>query len=151
MKRIIICMSLMVLLVSQNATAACDWSTGIKELPNGNYSYSRECHGEVGVIGKALKSTREALEARKEESEALRAEVTELSTANTKVKKSLELKDLALDRADTIALKWRDETYNQHERLLRQEKLAQSKSWLYFGGGIGLTILSVWAAGQISR
>lgn len=137
--------------MTQNALAVCDWSTGIKELPDGNYSYSKDCHGEVGVIGKALKSTKEALEERKNEAEALRSEVKELTNSNTKVKKSLDLKDLALDRADTIALKWRDETYNQHERLLKQEKLAQTNNWLYFGGGIGLTILSVWAAGQLRK
>lgn len=144
-------MSLTVLLLSQNAVAACNWATGINELPNGNYSYSRDCHAEVGVIGKALANTRLALESRKVESDALRAEVTELTQANTKVKKSIELKDLALNRADDIALKWRDETYNQHERLLKQEKLAQTKSWVYFGGGIGLTILSIWAAGQLVK
>ena len=144
-------MSLMVLLLNQNALASCNWSTDVVKIDANTYSYSKDCHGEVGVIGKALESTKEALEERKKESEALRSEVKELTMSGTKIKKSLELKDLALDRADTIALKWRDETYNQHERLLKQEKLAQKKGWLYFGGGVALTILSVWAAGQISR
>ena len=138
----------MVLLVNQTVLAACDWKTGITKLPNGNYSYSKECHGEVGIIGKALKSTKEALEERKKESEELRAEVKELSAANGKIKKSLELKDLALQRSDEIALKWRDETYNQHERLLKQQRYQKTNNWLYFGGGILAGFLSVYAAGS---
>ena len=138
-------------LLNQTALAACNWSTDIVKVDANTYQYTKECHGEVGVIGKALKSTKAALEERKKESEALRAEINELSAANGNVKKSLELKDLALQKSDEIAIKWKDEAYNQHERLLKQEKLAKKNNWLYFGGGIGLTILSIWAAGQVRK
>ena len=139
------------LLNPMTVLASCNWSTDVVKVDANTYQYSKECHGEVGVIGKALKSKTEALEARKEESEALRAEVKELKLSSAKIGESLKLKDLALNRADDIALKWRDETYNQHQRLLNQEKLAQKKGWIYFGGGVALTILSVWAAGQLKK
>ena len=151
MKNIILYISMVVLLLNQTALAACNWKTGIKELPNGNYSYSRECHGEVGIIGKALKNTKEALEARKEETVALREQISELETISEKTGKALELKDLALNKSDEIALKWRDETYNQHTRLLKQQSLSRTNRWIYFGGGILAGFLSVWAAGQLSN
>jgi len=90
------------------------------------------------LVGDTVKKAREL-----EKAEAERqVQVDRLS-------KSITLKDLALDKADQRMMNWRDESYNQHERLLKQQKLAKYNDWLYFGGGIGLTILSVWAAGQI--
>lgn len=141
----------MVLLLNQTVLAACNWSTDVVKVDTNTYQYTKECHGEVGVIGKALNTTKEALEERKKESEALRAEIKELKEANNSIKKSLDLKDLALNKSDEIALRWRDETYNQHERLLKQYKYQKTNNWLFFGGGILAGFLSVWAAGNLRK
>jgi len=113
---------------------ACNWKTDIQKQGS-KFLYTASCHK---LVGDTVKKAREL-----EKAEAERqVQVDRLS-------KSITLKDLALDKADQRMMNWRDESYNQHERLLKQQKLAKYNDWLYFGGGIGLTILSVWAAGQI--
>jgi len=133
MKNLIVCMAMIGLLT--NSAISCDWSTIKKQ--DSEYVYSADCHKEVGkLVGKVEKLERANLE-RQKEAESLN--------------KAIELKDLALNKADERIMNWRNETYNQHERLLRQEKLAKYNDWLYFGGGVGLTILSVWASGQLRK
>lgn len=151
MKRSISYIALTTLFLNQVALANCNWKEDIKKNLDGSYIYSKECHIEVGVIGKVLDTTKQALEESKKESVELRAEVKELEESKTKLIKSIELKDLALSKADDIAMRWRDETYNQHDRLLRQQKLSKTNNWLFFGGGILAGFLSVWAAGQLDR
>lgn len=133
MKRLMLCIMLTVSLVGQSALANCDFST-IKKVDSG-YLYSSECHGEVGKIKKAKEALEKASEERKKQVD--------------KLTESIKLKDLALDTADERIMNWRMESYEQHERLLKQRKYEKYNDWMYFGGGILVTVLSVWAAGQI--
>ena len=117
-----------------NANAACNWKTDIVRQGS-NYLFSKECYKAVGDM---------------------KVQVKELQAANTErkvqVKKqyeAIQMKDLALDKADQRLMSWRSEAYNQHERLLKQQKLAKFNDWLYFSSGVALTVLSVWGAGQL--
>ena len=113
---------------------ACNWTTDIQSQGS-RYSYSKDCHKKVGNLVKKVRELERANLERQRQAE--------------KLVKTVELKDLALDKADLRMRNWRDEVYNQHDRLLRQQKLAKYNDWLYFGSGVALTVLSVWAAGQI--
>lgn len=119
-----------------NPAIACDWKT-IRKVGDSGYLYSADCHKSVGQL--------------KNKAEELEKANSERQKQVEKLGKTIELKDLALDKADQRIINWRNETYNQHDRLLRQQKLAKYNDWLYFGGGIAVTILSVWAAGQLRR
>ena len=118
-----------------SAMSACDWKSVRKE--GSNYVYSVECHKEVGKIKNKKESLEKANVERKKQVE--------------KLTKTVELKDLALEKADERSANWRKESYNQHDRLLKQKELSRYNDWWYFGGGIGLSILSIWAAGQIKK
>lgn len=122
----------MALLSSQSL--ACNWNTDIQK-EGSKYLYTASCHKEVGRLVKSNKELEKAISERQKQVE--------------KLGKTIELKDLALDKADQRIMNWRDESYNQHQRLLKQQQLSKYNDWLYFGGGIALTILSVWGAGQI--
>lgn len=126
-----ICILLMVFITNQSL--ACDWSSIKKQ--GSSYVYTASCHKLVGSTVKRVKALEKANSERQKQAE--------------KLTKAIELKDLALDKADERIMNWRKESYNQHERLLKQKKYSAWNDWLYFGGGIGLTVLSVWAAGQI--
>jgi len=117
-----------------NTSMACDWKTGIVKKGS-RYSYTVDCHKEVGKLVKQNKELKLANSERQKQSE--------------KLTQSIKLKDLALEKADLRITNWRNETYNQHDRLLKQKKLSKYNDWLYFVGGMGLTVLSVWGAGQI--
>jgi len=123
---------LTVLLSSQSL--ACNWNTDI-QAQGSKFLYTASCHK---LVGDTVKKARE-----------LEKAYTELDKKSKKLGESITLKDLALDKSDQRMMKWRDESYNQHDRLLKQKKLAKYNDWLYFSGGIGLTVLSVWAAGQL--
>ena len=134
MKHLILCTSMMALL--SNPALACNWKTDIQKQGS-KYLFTKSCYEEVGRLVKTNKELEKANSERQKQVE--------------KLGKTIELKDLALDRADKRIMLWRDETYNQQERLLRQQKLAKYNDWMYFGGGIAVTILSVWAAGQLRK
>lgn len=110
-----------------NAQANCNWKTDVVRKDN-YVAYSSECHREVGRMIKDLKDREKQAE---------------------KLKKTIKLKDLALDTADERIMDWRKETYNQHSILERHAKARRYERYLWFGGGIALTALSVWAAGQL--
>lgn len=99
---------------------ACNWKTDVKKV-EGGYLFTDRCYQQVG----------------------------KLRISNDKLFKSIELKDLALEKSDEVIMKWRDEAYNQHDRLLKQKRLDSWNNWLYFIGGVGLTSLAVWGAGQL--
>ena len=126
---------LMALLVNHSALASCNFNTDIVKVDTNTYHYTKECHIEVGKIKNTKEELEKAVDERKKQVE--------------KLNESIKLKDLALDVADKRIMNWRDESYKQHERLIKQQQLSKYNDWLYFGGGIALTVLSVWAAGQI--
>lgn len=125
---------LLIFRMISSSYADCNWSTGITKQ-NENYLYSKECHLEVGKLVKTKQNLEQANKERKLQIENL--------------EKSIKLKDLALDLSDKRAMKWRDESYNQYERLMKKDSFSQYSRWIWFGGGIGFAFLSVWAAGQL--
>lgn len=133
MKRLISSLCLVTLLY--NPLYACDW--GSIQSQGSSYIYTADCHKEVGKLVNKVKELESANLERQKESERLYG--------------AIKMKDLALDKADQRIMTWRNETYSQHERLLRHEKMSKYNDWAYFGGGVLITILSVWAAGQIKN
>jgi hypothetical protein len=114
-------------LIANTALADCKWATGIKKTDVG-YLYSPECHGQVGVVVK--------------DNDDLNAEVASL-------RKGLALKDAAMDVADKRTILWRNESYEQFDRLQKQVELAHKNETLYFLLGILVTGLAVKGAGQL--
>ena len=106
---------------------ACNWKTGVIKTEKG-FLYTKSCHKAVGKMKEDVADREEQVK---------------------KLNESISLKDLALTKAEERAKNWSDESYNQYERLQRQARLNSYNNWIYFGGGIAVTILSVWAAGQI--
>ncbi len=116
------------ILLSQSAFATCDFSSDIKAMPDGSYSYTRECHIEVGKAVKKVK--------------LLEEEIVLLN-------KALELKDLALVKQKERADLWMDSAFKMNDKLQAYDSAARTSTWLYFGLGVAATVLSVWAAGQL--
>lgn len=119
--------SLIILLASLNSNAECDWSTGIKKTDAG-YLYNSECHGKVGVLVKDL-------EDREKEVISLR--------------KTIELKDLIIVKADERTILWRNESYEQFDRLQKQSAASDYNKTLWFVLGIVVTSAAVYGAGQL--
>lgn len=117
-------------LFSSLAHAECKWASDIKENQDGTYTYSRDCHIEVGkkVKGYFL----------------LESEVQDL-------RKAIELKDLALTKQTQHTQLWMDTSLKTGEELQKYERVRAAENNLYFISGVGLAILSVWAAGQIAK
>lgn len=120
---------LIISLFSNLAFADCDYSK-IVHNPDGSYTYSKELHLCVGQM--------------KQDLEVAQGQVVEY-------KKAIELKDLALKISDERVTLWTDTSYKLETRLNKIEELKSRNELLYFGVGVGLTILSVWAAGQLRK
>jgi hypothetical protein len=113
---------------SNVALADCDFSTGITKQEDGSFRYTKECHLKVGEMKR------------------------DLEIANTQIveyKKAIELKDLALAKADERADKWMNAAYKLEDRMTTIDNLRSANQWLYFGIGVAVTGLAVWGAGQL--
>ncbi|HLD91721.1 MAG TPA: hypothetical protein VI911_12040 [Patescibacteria group bacterium] len=126
MKKIIIV--LLTMFLSFNCLAECQWSA-IVETKDG-FLYPKNCHLKVGKLV--------------EESKLREQQVQELN-------KSIELKDLTIKIADERIKNWRDTSYELEERVMKQKRWSTYNDYLYFGGGVVLTILSGWAIGQAAK
>lgn len=127
MKQIMSILISLTFLFTNTALADCEWASGVKKQDIG-YLYSSDCHGRVGVLIKDL-------EDRERETISLR--------------KALDLKDQALQKADERIMLWRDESYEQFDRLQKQSELSKRNETLYFILGIVVTSAAVWGAGQL--
>lgn len=107
--------------------AECKWADGVKKVESG-FLYSNDCHGRVGILIKDL-------------------EDREIEVVN--LRKGLELKDLALQKSDERIMLWRDESYEQFERLQKQSELTSRNQYLWFALGVIFTGAAVWSAGQL--
>ena len=127
MKRIIILLISINILypLPLNAATPCQWDSIVKI--EGGYLYPKECHIEVG---KTLKEN----DLRKEQ--------------NEKLNKSIELKDLAIQKADERADIWQENSYKQYDRLQTQDRLAKYENWILFGGGFFMGIASAYVGGK---
>ncbi len=110
------------------AYGECDFSKDIKKNSNGSYTYSSECHIKVGKIVK--------------ENELREEQVVKLN-------KAIELKDLAITKSEERTQLWINTSDKLEGRLNTIEKMQDSNKIVWFVAGIGFTVLSVWAAGQI--
>jgi hypothetical protein len=119
---------LLISLFCFQAMGECDFST--IEKKDNVYIYSKDCHLKVGELYKEEKLRQE--------------QVKEL-------KKSIELKDLALTVADTRVMKWRDESYKQNEALNKAASASKLNDWAFFGLGIVVSGFAVWGAGQLTK
>lgn len=109
---------------------ACDFSKDIKQNSDGSYTYSRECHIEAGKAVKRVSLLEEKIDL---------------------VDKKLELKDLMITKQEDRTQLWIQTSMDMHEKLQKYEDSRRREGWLNFGLGVGVTILSVWAAGQITK
>ena len=119
---------ILLFLFTINSFAACDFSTGITKLPNGNFEYTKECHLSVGVMVKNL--------------EDREAQVTALN-------KTIELKDLAIDMQEKRSALWMDTSFKLETKLNDIQRYNDTSNILHFALGVAVTGLSVWAAGQL--
>jgi len=131
MKKLVLCF-----LISTQSFASCNWETDIKKL-GGSYVYTEGCFLESGRLVNKNKELQSAIAEYKKEAESLG--------------KTIEFKDLAIAKSEERVNNFREESYNQYDRLLKQEKMSRANDYLYFGAGIIVTALAVWGAGQLGR
>ncbi len=110
-------------LFSNVCFADCDFSTGVKENPDGSRTYTKECHIRVGEL------------------------VQDNQTKDNQIqiyKSAIELKDLAITKADERTQNWMDTSLKLEQNIQTMDSLKSHNEWLYFGLGV----LSVFAAGM---
>lgn len=107
-------------------TFACDWST-IKR--NGDeFTYSADCHLSVGKLVKTEKLREEQVKS---------------------LIKTIEFKDLALEKSDLRARNWEEETNKQYLLLQKNQKKAKMDKVLYYGLGVASVLLGAWTIKQV--
>ena len=124
----LMCMIMALTVFSSSAFAGdCTWTLGVKKA-EGGYLYSDSCHARVGVT---LRDNDDY----KVEVEALR--------------KTIDTQKLIIDKADERTILWRNESYEQFERLQKQQSLNNYEKTLWFVLGIVVTSAAVYGAGQL--
>lgn len=118
----------MVLLVNQTAQASCNPKIDIRTVGADSYLYQEKCHIDYGRLRKT---------------EPLYKEQTK------ELRKSIEMKDLALKYSNERTETWQKTTYKLEDKLLKLESNYDKMKWVYFGLGILVTGTAVWAAGQL--
>jgi hypothetical protein len=112
-----------------SASGSCNWSTGIKLLPDGNYEYNKECHLEVGSLVQLTTIQKQQI-----------ADYT----------KAISMKDLAIQQSDSRATLWSNTSASLEGRLQKVDQLEKDSSWLYFGLGILVMGVAVFGAAKLS-
>lgn len=127
MNRMLSAVICMVMAFNSTAFALCDAKDIVKQ-DDGSYKYSKECHLEVG-------KTFGALEKREQQVQLL--------------EKTIELKDLALDKSYERIENFRESTYKLEDRVNAMEEMKKNNEILYFVLGIVVTGVAVYGAGQL--
>lgn len=117
---------LLICFMSNAALADCDWSK--IEKKEKTYVYSEELHLCVGQLVQSNKTK---------------------DTQIADLTKAIQLKDLAIQKADERVALWMDTSFKMEDRLNKIDSLRSSNNTLYYGLGIATAILAVWAAGQL--
>jgi hypothetical protein len=104
--------------MSTNAMATCDFSA-IKKTGDDSFVYTKELHLCVGQM--------------KQDLEVAQKQIVDLTGA-------IQLKDLAIQKADERTQLWRDTTLNLNDRLGKVEELKSGNEKLMFALGIATTI-----------
>lgn len=115
------------MIVSQTLFAECKFSTDIVKKETG-YLYTNSCHALMGI---ALRDNDDL----KVEVEALR--------------KTIDIQKQVIEKADERTILWRNESYEQFERLQKQAELSSRNEMLWFVLGIVVTSAAVYGAGQL--
>ena len=113
---------------SNLAMADCDFSKGITPGPNHTYIYTEECHLKVGQLI--------------QDNKALTLQVGDLT-------KAIQLKDLALTKADERTQLWMNTSDKMEDRLTKIDETYKKNEWIYFGLGVLTTFAAAYAAGQV--
>jgi len=121
----LVCLIIAFGMFSNIAMAECKWATGVTKVETG-YLYSNDCHGRVGLLVKDV--------------DDYKIEVTEL-------RKTIDLKDLALTKADQRVELWQTTAVKMEDRLNKVESAANTQKWIY----LGLGVLTVFAAGYAAK
>lgn len=116
----------MVSLANQSALAGCN-PKEIKEVDN-KYLYPVDCHIEFGELRQDIKLREKQVK---------------------HLNKSLELKDLALQKSTQRIENWQQATYKVEDRLIKLDRNTDRLKWIYFGLGIVVMGGAVYAAGQL--
>lgn len=120
---------LIVLVFSASAFADCDYSKIVKN-DNGTYTYTRELHLCVGQMKQDLEIATEQ---------------------NLKFTKALELKDLALTKADQRTDMWQQTAFKLEDRITTIDGMRTSNQWLMFGFGMVTMLAASYAASQLAH
>jgi hypothetical protein len=112
------------------AASSCDFSTDIKENPNGTYTYTRDCHIEVG---KAVKSV------------SLLNEKIEL------LEKKIDLKDFQISKYEERTQLWMDTSFKLNDKLMTYEAIKRNDLWISFGLGVLTAIAAGYAVHQVAK
>jgi len=127
MKKFLVALIAMTFL-SNVAFADCDFKTGITKNESGSYTYTRECHLKVGEMKQDLEIAQQQ---------------------NEKYVKALDLKDLALTKADQRADMWMNTSFKLEDRVNTIESMQNTNKWVYFGIGVLSVFVAGYAANQI--
>lgn len=112
------------------AEASCDYDKDIVENADGTFTYSAECHME---FGKTL-----------DERDALLEELAALN-------ETIEFKDEAIARLEERNQLWMETSDKLQDRVNAMETVTTWNKTGHFLLGVGATVLSVWAAGQLAK
>lgn len=110
------------------AAAACEWSKDVKKLSNGNYSYTKDCHLEVGKSLEKLDKKQEQVK---------------------KLNKAIELKDLVITTNEKRIENWKQLSIDLEDRVNTIEALKGPDKLIWFSIGVIVTGLAVHGAGQL--
>lgn len=120
---------LLTAVISTQSFALCD-SKDITKNEDGTYTYSRDCHVEVGKTFKEL-------EIRKQQVDELKA--------------SLILKDSLTIKLEQQTQIWMDTSFKLNDKIQKYEQYKSDNQWVTFGAGVLTAILAGWAVGQAAR
>lgn len=113
-----------VVLLASNAWADCDYANVVKN-GDGTFTYSKELHLCVGNMKQDLSIA---------------------TQQNDKLGKALDLKDLAITKADQRADLWQASTFKLEDRINAIDEMKDKNNWMYFGLGV----LTMFAAGYVA-
>lgn len=124
----LMCLIMAVTMACSSAFAGdCKWADGTKKV-EGGYLYTNDCHARVGLTLR--------------DNDDLKIEVQEL-------RKTIDVQKLVIEKADERTILWRNESYEQFDRLQKQASMNEYQKTLWFVLGIVVTSAAVYGAGQL--
>ncbi len=121
--------SLLLLVMSTNVLADCDFSKGITTGPNNTHIFTEECYLKVGQLVQDAKIKDQ--------------QIADYS-------KAIQLKDLALTNADARTALWTKTAEDEQDRMNKLDSEQKHSDWLYFGLGVATTFLAGYAAAKLA-